>query len=787
MNDQDHRQGSLASYFTEPAVHNPMTGLREEESLRSLVQVLRKRSVFIAIAAVIGLLLALALCIVIPVQYSSTATLLISKDQAGGVNLGSLSDMASALGGGDDLKTDIQTHATLLQSDATVLQVIRELHLQERRPYKYTPSILDLHSQLRAEMGRPLDSAPATQERMIKVFDKHLKVAPVQDTRLITVEFRGRDPQEASLIANKLVDVYIQKYLQTKFQATAAASDWLSSQLADLKKQAEDSQAKLSDYERKTGLSVLMLGVSGSGESGANSVGGGVHIPQLDRLAALNAELTAAEANRIAKEAIYRLTESESPDVVLGIGNSDLASVGGGSSVVSQGSGLALLHGLRQQQAALQMEYSDAVTKYGARNPHLTELKAQSSALQGQIQAEMQRIRQQAHNDFTLAEQNEVSTQRAYSKQEATVSRLNDSTSQLEILAGEARSSRTLYNTLYTQLQEANVQVGEKATNLILADPARPGVTPTRPNWFTYPVLGMAVGLFFGLAGAFAWENLDDKVTSIEQIEQTSSYPVLTVIPELQHDEVPSQQLARESVAESRAMDHRMLLSNPHSAISEAFRALRTAIQLSSAGRPLQVILVTSPMAGDGKSHISTNLAVAFTLQNKRVLLIDADLRKPVQAIQFGLPRSPGLTEVLAGARSLEECVAPVDSVPGLSVLVAGTSPPNPSELLDSSRMDDLLTKVRHDYDLVIIDSPPALFVTDAVIIAGKVDGTVVTVRAKKTTKPAIVRVCKYLAQSDGRKLGFILNGVNTHSSEYYYSYGYHGDNGYYTEEAKRS
>lgn len=785
MTNQNFRRLSADPSDLEQTSFPPATGLREEESLRSLVQVLRKRRVFVIIAVVIGFLLALALCAVIPVQYSSTATLLISKDQAGGVNLGSLSDMASALGGGDDLKTDIQTHAALLQSDATVLQVIRELDLQDKKPYKYTTSILNLHPQLKAEMGLPFDRAPAMQERMIRIFDRHLKVAPVQDTRLITVEFRGRDPQGVSLIANKLVDVYIQKYLQTKFQATAAASNWLSSQLADLKKRAEDSQAKLSDYERKTGLSVLMLGASGSADSSGNPVGGGMHIPQLDRLAALNSELTAAEANRIAKEAIYRLAESESPDVVLGIGNSDLASVGGGSSVVSQGSGLALLQGLRQQQAALDMEYSDAVTKYGARNPHLTELKAQSSALERQIQTEMQRIRQRAHNDFTLAEQNEASIQREYKKQEATVSRLNDSTSQLEILAGEAQSSRALYNTLYTQLQEANVQAGEKATNLILADPARPNVTPTRPDWLTYPAIGMAVGLFFGIAGAFARENLDDKITSLEQIEQISSYPVLTVIPESRHEGLLSPQLGRKPGNVAHVMNPGMLLSNPHTAMSESFRSLRTAIQLSSAGKPIQTILVTSPMAGEGKSSISTHLSVAFALQDKRVLLIDADLRKPMQAIQFALPKGPGLSEVLVGARSFDECVATIDSTPGLSVLVAGTSPPNPSELLGSARLDELLARARKDYDLVVIDSPPSLFVTDAIIMAGKVDGTLVTIRAGKTTKPAVVRVCKNLAQSDGRKLGFILNGVNTNSSEYYYSYGYHGKNDYYAEEAE--
>lgn len=766
------------------------TGIKEEESLRNLVQIVRKRKAVIIIATFAGLLCAFAICLLLPDEYTSTSTLLINKDTSSGLDLGSLASVASSLGGEDDLKTDLQTHATLLQSNTTVLETVTDLDLQDKPPYRYHPGIFGWNSKLKAERGLPFNNAPATRERILKIFAKRLNVEPTQDSRLITVAVRDRDPEQAALIANKLVEVYMQEYLRTRFQATADASDWLSLQLDSLKKQVEDSQTKLSDYERKTGLSVLMLGLSAGdssgGGTGGGGISGGVHIPQLDRLAALNAELTAAEADRIAKEAIYRLTQSESPEVVLGLSSSGLSTVGTGSSVFSGGNGLGLLQDLRRQETALDMEYGDAATKYGPRNPHLGELEAQRSALDMQIHQEMERIKARAQNDFTVAQQNEASIRLEYNKQEQTVSQLNDNTTQLEILAAEAISSRALYEDLYSKLQEANVEAGVKATNLILADQARPASTPTRPDWLKYPAIGFAVGLFLGFAGAFAWDNLDDKITTTEQIEHISAYPVLASIPETRPGDRVSRQAESGSPERNLIADPRMILSEPKAVVSEAFRSLRTAVQLSSAGKPLQILLVTSTIGGEGKSTISTHLAVAFVQQNKRVLLVDADMRKPTQHALLGLKRTSGLSEVLAGAASFEESASPVETIPGLWVLTSGIQPPNPAELLGSARFDELLATARKKFDLVILDSPPALFVTDPIILTTKVDGTLAIVRAGKTTKPAIARLSRSLAQTKGRILGFVLNGVDTKSAEYYYSYGYYGKSNYYESESKK-
>jgi capsular exopolysaccharide synthesis family protein len=193
---------------------------------------------------------------------------------------------------------------------------------------------------------------------------------------------------------------------------------------------------------------------------------------------------------------------------------------------------------------------------------------------------------------------------------------------------------------------------------------------------------------------------------------------------------------------------------------------------------------VTSPLGHDGKTTISYNVAVALAQHGRRVLLIDADMRKPNMHTRFHARRVPGLSEVLTGGAKFTDILFPHSSLGNLFLLPAGTTPPNPAELIDSKRFDALLEEAKSQFDLVIIDSPPVLMVTDPVILSTKADGTIIVVRSQKTTRPVLKRVVEVLSHSYGRKLGFVVNGVDTKSVEYYYSYGYYGDNKYYGEEA---
>jgi succinoglycan biosynthesis transport protein ExoP len=759
---------------------------REEESLRDIIRVLRKRRPVI-IAWTLGMAaLAYLYCATMKNTYTSTATLLVDKQGSSGVNVGGLSGLASSLGGEDDLKTELTTHSTILQSDTTTLMVIHRLGLD--KTYEYKPGLFGWNREIKAESGQSLEQAPATRERLLKIVEGKLKVEPQQDTRLITVNYTDQNPRLAADVANAFVDEYIHEYLESHFEATERASDWLNGQLNNLKSRVADSQQKLSDYESKTGLSVLMLGVGGGSAGGSGgggaSGGGGMHIPAVDKLAALNQELTAAEADRITKEAIYELTQTQSPDVVMGLGSSGLASAGGGT-VITEGQGLNVLEGLRSQDAALRVQYGDFEAKYGANNPHLAEMQGEMAALNKSIAEELKRINDRAKNDLELARKTEDGIHKAYDQQQAEVNKLNDNTIELEVLAGEALSNRDLYDGLFTRLQEAKIQAGVSATNLDLVDEARPTTIPTKPNWVLYPAIGLGSGLFLGVAFAFMRENLDESIVTTEQVERIGLLPVLSYIPLIRPEDLQRGNKPADSPAPGvNPLEQSLLLTKPNAPAAEAYRALRTAILLSSADEPLRVLLTTSPLGGDGKTTISYNLAIAFAQHGRRVLLLDADMRKPSVHTLFRSRKVPGLSEVLTGGAKLSEAVIPHDYIANLALLPSGTTPPNPAELIDSRRFDALLEEAKSQYDLVMIDSPPVLMVTDPVILSTKTDGTIIVLRSRKTTRPVLKRAVDVLSHSYGRKLGFVVNGMDTQSVEYYYSYGYYGDNKYYGEEA---
>jgi capsular exopolysaccharide synthesis family protein len=270
-----------------------------------------------------------------------------------------------------------------------------------------------------------------------------------------------------------------------------------------------------------------------------------------------------------------------------------------------------------------------------------------------------------------------------------------------------------------------------------------------------------------------------------DQVEKIGLLPVLSYIPLIRSEDSQRGKQGTEGAAPGvNPLEQSLLLTRTNAPVSEAYRALRTAILLSAADEPLRVLLITSPLGGDGKTTVSYNLAIAFAQHGRRVLLLDADMRKPSMHSLFRVAKAPGLSEVLTGGAQLSESIIPHESLGNLSLLPSGTTPPNPAELIDSRRFDALLEETKQQFDLVIIDSPPVLMVTDPVILSTKADGTIIVLRSQKTTRPVLRRAVEVLSHSYGHKLGFVVNGMDTKSVEYYYSYGYYGDNKYYGEEA---
>jgi capsular exopolysaccharide synthesis family protein len=765
---------------------SPAWSDEQDESLHATFRVLRKRKWVIIGCTVAGFVVAAVLCAIWIPKYKATELVELSS-QSSSMESSSMSSLASALSGSDDLKTQLQTATTVMQSPSVVLGVIQKLNLPSNKQF-LPHRLLGSKSETPAiGPSQSLEDMPSVRDSMVARFTKGLKIEPIADTRLLTISYTSRDPKLSAQIANAVVDEYKKQYLRSHYDASQDASEWLTEQLSGLKAKVQDAEKKLADFQRETGIisvDQMSMGGGGGGKGSSGEKGGGSFSnPVLDKFSMLNNQLTLAELNRVTKEAIYKLAATQDPAVVANLGNSPLV-LGGDSAVVMQGGGLNPLVLLEQQQNALKIDREDALTKYGAKNPRLVELSNRISALDGQILEEMKNIAARAKTDYNVAQKVEDGVRKQFNEQQQEANKVNDQAMQLTMLKQETVAQEMLYEDLYTKLQEANIDAGVHASNVTIADVARAPFMPIIPDITLWLAIGFGAGLFLGLSSAFLWENMDRSVISSSQVEAITGGVVFALLPDIAA--TGAYGYGSRKRAEQKPLDPNSLapwiVASPNSIISEAIRSLRTSILLLRAEAPPKIISVTSALSGEGKTTVSINLAAAFAQQGSRVLLIEADMRKPKYARLSPNAKSVGLSDILTGRKVLADGVFEYPDLPNLFVLAAGLRPPIPAELLGSARFSELLRQASAEYDFVIVDTPPAILVTDAVIILPKVDCVLCVVRSGVTTRPLLSRVSKLLRRRNGPVVGFVLNRIQTASADYSYYYGYNGRSDYYSE-----
>jgi capsular exopolysaccharide synthesis family protein len=748
----------------------------EDLSFRQVIRVVRKRKhiVFWMMAAC-GLL-ALIISFLMRPYYSTTATIEIEKQQNDPMD-SALGQLASGLGGTDDTKTEIQTQVSVLQSDALAIETMERTRFEDHQKSNW--QLFGRHARPDEERGLPLNQAPVTRELLLKKFSDRLTITPIPDTRLIQVTFESADPKFTATVTNALIDQYTLDRLSRRNSSTLQASEWMSNQIADLNKQVETAQQRLIDYQKQSGLIVFPSSASNSTQPGASSAPT-VSSPVLDRLVQLNKDLVTAREVRITREAIYRLAKTGDADALANMAEAQIATTPGDTT--SQSGMFSGLLALRQQQVALKLQLTSALQTYGAKNPHLVDLDNQLGELDRQIKDEVQRIVNRAGLDYQMAQKAEDGLQKAYDTEEHEANKVNDSQIRLAVLQQEADSTRALYEDLYTKLQESKLSIGTQSTNVGIITSALAPAEPAHPKKLMNAGIGIAAGLFLGVIMAFVLDNLDDTIVNIMQVEELTGIAVLGSIPQFDYSRPPERkkQLPTDVPAAPSAA---WITAQPNSPAAEAYRALRTALLLSQAGSPPRTILVTSSLPKEGKSTTTYNLAACFATLGTRVLALDADLRKPSLHKITRNSHSRGLSNLLTSSVDPSELIIQDRQVKNLFLLPAGPTPPNPAELLGSTAFADLLEGFSKQYDLVLIDSPPTMLVADSTIMSAMVDGVMVVLRSEATTKPTVHRVAENFRRSQANLLGFVLNAVDTRSSEYYYAYGYYGGD-YYGEES---
>ena len=698
-----------------------------DTSLTEALATLRKRRWLLILAVVLGAGYGSYKAFTQPKLYEATGTIQVHNGASNEYKLDANSDY-------DDQQTKMDTEVAILKSDALLATVAREMNLANNTDFSGVPP----------GSHRSLDD-PGVRASVVGSLQGNLQVSIVPRTEMIDISYSSLSPKLSADIVNKVIFDYIQRSYQTPVESTRRVSQWLSGQLEELKAEVEQTQKQIMDLQRKLGT----LGYDSAHNQLQSS---------LEEL--LTAEGTAKVA-RIYAESRYRMVAGMDPNTIEG------------SIEMTPGTAPGELNMLRAQLATARASYQQLTAQsplgLGPNHPQVKALQAQIGELTKEIDTEQNRLELQAKETYLAAKAAEDKTEQELDARKAEAYQQGDDLVQLTILQREFEQNRTLYDGLEQRLRTAEVQAGLEALEVDVVDQALPPVSPTMRPPSSIILSTTVFYLMGGIVIAFILESLDTGLHNIQEIETVMEMPSLAIIPQARRASV--EQMAAMSTPERNIH----VLTQPKSQFTEAFRALRTSLLLATAGQPPKFILFTSAMPSEGKTTMATNLACILAQSGVPVLLLDADLRRSNIHHRFGLTGKLGLTTVLAGTSTLEEAVQRVPEAPNMDILPSGPVPPFPTEMLSSEAMRALMERLGKVYTHIVIDSPPVLSVTDAVVMGRMVDAVVLVVRHGKESKNVMRRARDILARSGAPVAGLVLNAVDVNSPDYYGYYGYLG------------
>jgi capsular exopolysaccharide synthesis family protein len=630
--------------------------------------------------------------------------------------------------GGDDYSF-LTTQIQVLQSNSLAWTTLQQLGMDREGDSVGTPKI---PGQTVAQM------AGARKTALIEDFKSGLTVEPLKDSRILAVSYESNNPELAANTVNELIENYKDSNFEERSDFTRHASAGMEEQLQELKAKVEKSQQALIDYERQN----LIVNVGGKGTIND------------ERLEQLNRDYTAAEGDRDQKQSIYELAKANEGQVGIIVEDK-------------------ILQSLEEKHNDLKAQYADALVQYGPNFPKAARLHEQLTQMQGLIEAARKQVIAKVHNNYLAAVSREKLLGDALAKEKANVSAINERMIDYNILKRDFEINQQLYESLLQRLKDATLSASLQVTNVHVIDPATIPSTPIRPNRRRNLAAGLMIGLILGVTLAFVQEALDSSVRTTEEAERLVNAPALAIIP-AETDGYRRKQLAGNAATPGALAASGVglsVLTRPSSPMAESFRSLRTSVLLSTAPRPPQTLLVTSAQMGEGKTSTATNLAMSFAQRQGPVLIIDADMRRPSVAKTLGVGNEKGLSSFLTGAHSLDDVLIQYERIPNLWILPAGPRPPDPAELLSSHMMDATLKDLLKRFTQIVIDSPPLLLVTDAVILSAMVDGVILVVSSGTTARGALSRAHRILENAGSRVLGMVLNKVDMRFDTYYGSY----------------
>jgi polysaccharide biosynthesis transport protein len=585
--------------------------------------------------------------------------------------------------------------------------------------------------------GSAAQEGPVPEAILVANFLSRVSVEPVKNSRLVDISFVSANPEFAATAVNRLAREYVDQNAEQRRSSVTSGLSWIEQELERQKAKVEASERAMASYREEQN--------AGSLEDRQNIV--------VARLNQLNDVATKAKTTLVQKESLYNQVKSLSP--------------GASPETIPAILQNQYIQSLKTQVAELERDRANLSERYGDRHPEIIKVNASIKDATRQLELELAKAIDAIRNDYQAALAEERALAGSLEEQKGAAMSLGRKSVSYTVLEREAQSNRQVYENLLSREKELQVLASSRGNNVRLVEDAEVPGGPFTPNLRRTMLLASLAGLTLAVGLVVGLSYLDDTVKTPEDITAKLKAPFLGMIPKVRAGESPV-----------------LTAKSPHE-FGEAFRSLRTALAFSNSSGGGKVVLVTSSQPLEGKTTTACNIAIALALGGERVLLIDADLRRPNVGKTLGIEPGMGLSNLLAAQTSPHEVVRQT-STHNLSVMTAGPVPPNPSELLASDRMKALLDPENGWFDWIVVDAPPVLAVTDAVLMAPMATGVAFVVRSEMTPQRHVQRALETVMTGQPRLLGLVLNGVDLERNKYYYSryYGYEHTHYYSTSSA---
>lgn len=763
---------TLRSVEGGPPIHSQaLSDSLSSLSWEQVMRVLRKHRWFLVVTIGGLTLTTAAVAFLMRDVYQPTARLEI--DPMGG-SAKALQEIESTSSQGD--LDYLDTQVQILQGDGLAMRVIRNLHLERNGEFVDKKELTagqgardsdTLREQTSASEGtvsrEQLDLADPTRSEAVALrsFRPKLLVNPIRGSRLVEVSFASHDPKLAQSVTNALVSQFIDQNYRNRYSTTMGASEWLSNQLNDLRRRVAESNAAVAGYQKKYGLV----------ESDDHNLPFGQLMTEISK------QLGEAQADRIQSEAYVRMIDLGQQEAIPALRDE------------------AVYQNLRTHYADVRAQLAQAQTVYGDENSNVKKLQNEANELAAQVEAERARLVSRLRSAFKAAQAREQMMIETVEKLRAKMGDESSHMVEYQTLKNEAMANAQLYNTLETRLREAGVYAGLRSGNIRVVEMAPRLHQATGPHRRLIIALGAMLSTLMCLTFVFVRESLDNTVRIPDNIRDWLHLPSLAVLPRVTGNGASSRrEFSRTAdplnlglAAPPMAVYPKLFWDKSRTAEAEAIRSLRTSFMMSSWAHPPRTVLVSSSTAGEGKTTVAINLASVLAQQGK-TCLIEGDLRRPMIELAMGMSTKAGLVEVLNGSATLNEAVQPSSEVPGLSLLLIKSVPENPSDLLASGQMAQVVKNVREMFDYVVIDSPPVIPFSDARSLAVLCDAVILVSRYGVTTRRSITLSAEMLSDMQVPLMGVVLNDMDLSSADFhYFHYGYSwrktGSQGEYAKE----